>query len=220
MTQFNNVEYSRIWCFGDSWGFGSELKFSSGEIPFSQIIANNLGVELNNQSRPNMCLGLITKEVAQTAESFSRDDLVLVVIPPDSRWYTEWKTLNYDPSEKFFVGKSNEWFEYHHQLFIFAICEMLDKKNCGYLLMHNYGKFPLTKSRYCFSTYHNDCFLDQKSLTEILTDSPTDRISPIDVEKNLSSKIFHGPYFEGCISHPNQSGHQYIADKITERLSL
>jgi hypothetical protein len=214
----SSKKYNLIWCFGDSWGYGSELNFSAGEIPFAKIVANKLGTELRNLSVENLSLGLITREIALASDSFSKDDLVLVVIPPDSRWYTEWKTLGYNYDKIFFADKSDEWFEYHHQLFIFAICEMIDKKNCDYLLMHNYGKFPLDGSKYCFTNYHQDRFLDTKSLTELLTDSHASRISPIQVEINQSKAIFNGPYFEGCQWHPNELGHQYIADKITERL--
>ena len=215
----NGGKYNLIWCFGDSWGYGLELNFSLGEIPFAKIVANKFGTELRNLSVPGLPLGLITREIALAFDNFTTDDLVLVVIPPDSRWYTEWKVINYDHGKNFFADKSNEWFEYHHQLFIFAICEMLDKKNCDYLLMHNYGKYPLDESKYCFINYHQDRFLDKKSLTELLTNSPASRTSPIQIETDPPKKIFNGPYFEGCHCHPNQLGHQFIADKITERLS-
>jgi hypothetical protein len=211
-------KYNQIWVFGDSWGFGSELKFAQGEVPFANLLARIYDCQLSNWAIENQSLGLITRSVAQHAESFEKDDLVLIVIPPDSRWYTEWQTIQYSKQE-FFLDKSPEWFQYHHQLFIFAICEILEKKQCQYLLMHNYGDFPLKDYNYIFSKYHQDKFLSTKSLTELLTNSPKNKLDPIQVEIQQGNRIYTGPYFEGCRYHPNQAGHQMIANIIVERLN-
>lgn len=206
----------KVYCFGDSWGRGDELNFEQGEKPFSELIANDLGCKFINFSQSNMSLGLIVRQISQIAGQITSDHLILVVIPPDSRWYTEWKTLKYEKTE-FFNDKSNEWFKYHHQLFIFSICELLEKTKCKYLLMHNYGIFPLLGKNYQFSQYYKEKFLSKRSLTELLTQGQ-DHYHPIEIEQRQGSEIFYGPYFEGCICHPNQLGHQRIAYLIKKKI--
>lgn len=202
-------------CFGDSWGYGSELAFHKNEKPFARLLSKHFKCGLTNHAWPNRSLGLITRDIAEHVGKIHPDDLVLVVIPPDSRWYTEWETLDY-AKDPFFLDKSNDWFEYHHQLFIFSICEMLEKIKCRYLLMHNYGKFPLDSEKYYFSNFHRDKFLSKDSLTDLLTEKKLN-LSPIEAETQMM-KHFKGKYFEGCKFHPNQLGHQRIADLIVEKL--
>jgi hypothetical protein len=210
-------KFQKMYCFGDSWGAGAELNFSAGEKPFAELISIKRSCQLKNFSQPGMPLGIIVREIARQAKKISSNDLVLVVIPPDSRWYTEWKTINYNKKNNFFKDKTHDWFEYHHQLFIFTICEILNKTKAEYLLMHNYGNFPLTQSRYYFSNFYQEKFLDTQSLTALLT-GDTDNKSPIDAELTQDAGSFYGPYFEGCETHPNQKGHEKIAELIEQRL--
>lgn len=209
----------KIFCLGDSWGVGAELNFSKGEKPFAKLLADEFSYDLNNSSQNNLSLGLITRLLAQKAPEICKDDVVLVVIPPDSRWYTEWKTINYEKSSNFFYDKTNAWFQYHHQMFIFTICEILNKIGCRYVLMHNYGEFPLNDIGYYFSNYHADKFLGKESLTQTLTNADSDILTPIEVETNQNN-IFKGVYFEGNAYHPNQRGHIKIAELIKSKLKF
>jgi hypothetical protein len=128
--------------------------------------------------------------------------------------------MDYEKDTAFFIDKSNDWFEYHHQLFVFSICEILNKIQCQYLLMHNYGNYPLENRKYCFSNFHHDKFLSRQSLTQLLTGRETaGTISPLELE-TTKKRHFSGVYFKGCIWHPNQRGHQKIADDILEKLSI
>ena len=211
------MTYHKIFCFGDSWAYGSELNFNKGERPFANLLSEKFGCELTKLARPNRSLGLIVRDLSMAAKNINNKDLVLVVVPPDSRWYTQWSTIEYE-NNAFFNDKSNDWFEYHHQLFIFAICEMLEKIGCEYILMHNYGKFPLKREDYWFANFHHSRFLSEKSLTEILTDSDIDsRMLPIAIEIK-QQRFFRGKYFKGCHTHPNQLGHEKIAQTIIEKL--
>jgi hypothetical protein len=207
-----------LYCFGDSWGYGAELNFNIDEKPFAKLLANEFSYDLKNFSQNNMSLGLITRTISKVADQISNTDIVLVVIPPDSRWYTEWETIDYIESANFYIDKTDDWFSYHHQLFIFTICEMLKKTGCKYLLMHNYGEFPLHNSEYYFSKFYQDKFLSQNSLTDILTGSSNCKIGPIEVEKLQDGYLFYGPYFEGNRWHPNQKGHEKIAELIKLKL--
>ena len=208
--------FKNLYCFGDSWGAGAELNFSAGQKPFANLVSEKLSCQMLNFSIEGMSLGLIVRKIAKEAIKIKNNDLVLIVIPPDSRWYTEWKTIKYSDT-KFFRDKTNEWFAYHHQLFIFTICEILNKTKCQYLLMHNYGNFPLGDSQYYFSNLYQEKFLSRQSLTSLLTED-NQNLSPFDIEIQQPSKIFYGPYFKGCISHPNQQGHEKIAELIEHRI--
>lgn len=212
------MKFRHVFCFGDSWGYGSELNFERGEEPFAKLLANQFNCGLTNLAQPNRSMGLIVRDLAMAAKDIQADDLVLVVLPPDCRWYTEWKTILYRINT-FFTDKTDEWFEYHHQLFTFAVCETLDKIGCQYILMHNYGRFPLEKTTYSFSQFHHDRFLSKRSLTELLTDSNLDaEKAPIEIELQ-QRQFFKGIYFEGCRLHPNQLGHKRIAELIVKKLS-
>lgn len=204
--------FQNIFCFGDSWGYGSEL--NPGEKNFCEVMSEKFNIPLKNYSEPNMSLGLITRLLSLKINEITDKDLVLVVIPPDARWYTEWKTLNFEDIS-FFKDKSDDWFYYHQQLFIFSICELLNKVGCKYLLMHNYGEYPLIDRGYIFSKFSNEKFLDTRSLTELLTNNSSTELSPIKVEK-YQGIIFSGPYFNE--SHPNQEGHKKIAEFIINRI--
>ena len=214
------TEKKIIYCFGDSWGVGDEL--TQSEKPFCHLLADNLAYDLKNFSMSGMSLGMIVRKLSQTAHLIEKKDTVLVVIPPDSRWYTEWQTMNYNRSD-FFIDKTDDWFSYHHQLFIFSICEILNKIGCSYVLMHNYGEFPMKNSEYYFSKFYHEKFLSLQSLTSILTSKEDSGVSPIVVEilqKDHKDQLFFGPYFKGNICHPNQEGHIVIANLIEKKLQL
>ena len=184
---------------------------------------------MENLSLPNLSLGLILKKISETAKHIKSSDLVLVVIPPDCRWYVEsngqWSTLEYEKNQKFYMTVTNEWFLYHNQLFIYSIGKILEDIKCDFMFMHNYGKFPLSNNgNYYFSLAFKEKFLSEKSLTSLLiADSnktilaKDNHLSPIDVEK-FQNKIFYGAYFEGKEYHPNQKGHEYIANLILNKL--
>ena len=219
MTRLHQI-HDHLWCFGDSWAFGNELDFDAGEMPFAALLAHEWQIPSTNLGHQNFSMGLITRCVSMHSRQIKNNDLVLVVVPPDSRWYTQWTTIPYGQREHF-LDKDHDWFTYHHQLFIFSMCEMLDKTGCAYILMHNYGLYPLSASGYVMSDHHHDHFLSQLSLTELLTGSSEDRLLPEELERLAYAnprKLFTGPYFQGCRDHPNQAGHQRIADLIKERV--
>lgn len=208
-----------LFCFGDSWAAGAELK--PNEKPFADLLAADLLYDIQNYGQNNMSLGLILRQISITLPLISKDDIVLVVIPPDSRWYTEWATMDYSTFSELYISATDDWFIYHHQLFIFTICELLNKVGCRYLLMHNYGEFPLKDNRYCFSQFHADRFLSRSSLTSLLNNL-VDHNTPIELEtqSDPSKNLFYGPYFEGNAAHPNKRGHIRITEFIRAKLGI
>jgi hypothetical protein len=220
---------NKIYCFGDSWGAGAEL--NAGEHPFVHWTASTLNLPYENLSREGDSLGMILHTIVSSITKIDSDDIVLVIIPPDTRWYDENKEQGFytlmnwqrDDYFKFLNSKTLEWFKYHHAVFIYTIQKILDDIGCYYILAHNYGQIAETK-KYNLSIDYNK-FLSNTDLTSLLSG----RTSPwksyadhVPVEHRYDQdgpdgQNFTGIYFEGCYQHPNELGHQRIAELLIEK---
>lgn len=213
-----------VYCFGDSWGAGAELRHR--QQPFVHWVGETLEHEAVNKSTSGDSLGVILKKVERHATTLTKDDVVLIVIPPDVRWYSEKKgqfyTIGLDLKGKeyrrFLGAKSKAWFEYHHVLFIYTLQNLLKDIGCKFLLAHNYRRLP-DFNEYGFAI-DQDIFLSPFSLTYLLSTSEekaswdnynTAKDGPV-------PEMFSGKYFKGTVNHPNQLGHKKIAELICKRL--
>jgi hypothetical protein len=230
-----------IYCFGDSWGYGSELDFNS-EKPFINLISEELNTPFINKSVEGASFGHITHDIL-THNKFNTNDFVLVVVPPDVRWYFENINNNIStlmiPDENFLtdnsidkirkselmlyintIGHRKMWYQYHQSLFLFTLQEFFKKNNIHFLFTHNYGKLKIYKPFNDLLSKENFLNFD-RSLTSLLTN-----LDDIDlIEKQLDGpykSMFIGEFFEGKGYHPNQLGHNEIKNivlkhkKITE----
>lgn len=214
----------KVFSFGDSWGYGSELK--PKEIPFGQIIANNLGVEHINLSKEGMSFPCIMFEIFDHAKKINEDDVVLIIIPPDIRWYSM------DPAKKFYtvtpfksteeewknyvLKKPLEWFIHHHNLFMFSIQSLLKEKKCKYMMAHNYGTLKIVDPY--VELIDTSVFLSDMSLTKLL--GSNDWKENYTKDSDGPDIEFTGKYFAGNITHPNQLGHKKIAELINQKMKL
>ena len=73
-----------IWCFGDSWGYGSEL--NENENPFVYHLAKDLGEKFINFSSQGNSYSVIVTRIFGNVRDINSDDTILIVIPPDIRW--------------------------------------------------------------------------------------------------------------------------------------
>jgi len=219
-----------IYCFGDSWGVGAELK--SGEKPFVALFDK----PYKNYSSQGNSYPKIVSQVFDCIHKINSEDTVLVVIPPDIRWIEQdgkafrSHNLSDDGYLEWVRNKDEYWFRYHTSLFTYSIQSALDGIGCTYLFMHNYGGEFIVDDRFK-SLINTDNFLDiKKSLTTLLEandvyqawekndniiDGPVSE-SPFVVLKNR--KVFNSKYFEGTASHPNQLGHYKIKELIEDAL--
>lgn len=228
-----------IYCFGDSWGYGSEMDLSH-EKPFINLISEDLKIPFINKSVEGSSFGHITHEIINYS-GFNSNDFVIVIIPPDIRWYFENINNNIStlmvPNEDFINDKSIDevrkselklyvdtithrkiWYEYHQSLFIFTLQEFFKKTNLHFLFVHNYGKLKIYKPFNDLISKEN--FLNfNKSLTGILTNLEDINL----IEKQLDGPIdnmFIGKFFEGNGYHPNQLGHYEIKNIILKNKKI
>lgn len=229
----SNNEYNKIvntlFCFGDSWGAGAELK--PGEQPFAQIVATALNIHFDNYSMQGHSLGIILHSIVSNVNKLQPDDTVIVVVPPDTRWYDEnekdgfYSLMKWDDDYfKFLNKKTLDWFTYHHAMFVYTIQKTLNDVGCYYVMAHNYGQIDEYK-KYNFQIDYQK-FLSDTNLTQLLTnegkqwDSYPEHLKTrcTDVQDGPPELLFTGKYFEGCQQHPNQLGHQRIAELILEKI--
>lgn len=219
-----------LYCFGDSWGYGSELDLSY-EVPFINVLAEKSNVEFINHSQQGSALGKITHTIFQN--TFQKEDFVIIVVPPDTRWYYE--NINNGISSLFqmslehlngtsdlhmkefihyidTISHKKIWFQYHTSLFIFSIQQYFETTSTNYMFVHNYG---IINPYGVFDTIiKKHKFLDfNRSLTSLLTG--VEDYDIIKLNKDTPNpNIFVGEYFEGNGSHPNQKGHIKIGEMI------
>ena len=206
----------QVIAFGDSWAYGSELQ--AGEQPFVHWFAEAVNAPYTNYGVEGASLAMVTKTVVDNLVKITQDSVVLVIIPPDVRWYSETETKGFytikdwDEYVRVAGDHSMEWFVYHHAMFIYTIQKLLDDCGCRYIIAHNYGgidRLPTYSFPIDYST-----FLSTQDLTSILSD-----------KVNTWARLFHDPeaelftgkYFEGCIHHPNLLGHKRIAELMLEK---
>jgi hypothetical protein len=219
-----------LYCFGDSWGKGHELDLSY-EVPFINVLAQKSNVEFTNISEGGCSLGKITHSIFQN--TFKKEDFVVIIVPPDTRWYYEnesggmtslfvtssghLRSMNdlemreYNHWLHTMIHKKT-WFQYHISLFIFSIQQYLETTSTNYMFIHNYGQ--VTPFGVFDTIINKHRFLDfNRSLTSLLTGVEEEDLFKL-TQNNPYHNIFSGEYFEGKESHPNQKGHIRISDMI------
>jgi len=213
-----------LWGFGDSWGEGCGL--APNETPYTQILADKLNLDCTNLATGGNSLGEITDKFIKHSNNFKPNDIVLITIPPDTRWHvpssahsTEIHSLfsqepKYDSFLRLIKGNIY-WFHWHHSIFLNFIYHHARHKKVTLFMQHNYGKVTLIPEL----EYISEDFIDFKtSMTGWLTgndmyDYHLDKPNHcgLDCQKVLYNKFF----FEGD-SHPNQLGHNEIATRLYE----
>jgi hypothetical protein len=226
-----NNEIKNLIVFGDSWAAGAEL--SAHEKPFGYWVAQSLNIPWKNYGQEGSSLGLILYTIIKQLALIEKTDLIVVIVPPDTRWYDEnekqgfYSLQNFQRKDyfKFLNNKTLEWFRYHHAVFIYLIQKILEDVGCQYIMAHNYGQINEYQKYNLNIDY--DRFLDTQSLTELLSYHPIGWKSypehlPMNHrydEDGPSPSVFAGPYFTGCVSHPNESGHKLISQLLINKIN-
>ena len=215
-----------IYCFGDSWGEGAELK--ENENPFVYHLAKDLGEKFINFSSQGNSYSVIVTRIFGNVRNINSDDTILIVIPPDTRWMEQdgkgrWKAkfkphmLKDSGYKEWVINKDDYWFRYHASLFTYSIQSALDGIGCKYLFMQNYGGEFIIDYRFK-SLINVDNFLNIKSsLTTLL--GGKDEYESWDLENNgPDMQMKKSIYFEEHHTHPNELGHKRIAKLIKDKI--
>jgi hypothetical protein len=223
----------KVFCFGDSWAYGAELNRPQVlEHPFIHWFASELGMGYKNYGEEGASLGIILHRLVTQIKNITKRDIVLIIIPPDIRWYDENRREGFHSlmnwrQEDYFKSLNNKtlaWFKYHHALFIYSIQKILDDTGCYYIMAHNYGQIEETKNFNLKIDY--DRFLSTADLTNLLSEVPHNWRSyadhmPFDQQMDedgpLYNHEFSGKYFKGTVNHPNELGHKRIAELFLEK---
>ena len=211
-----------IWVFGDSWAEGYGLK--EDEKRFSDFLSEHYQTEVTNLGMSASSMGQVAAEIFKNSDKFRYSDVLIAIIPPDVRWY---KILNDEYQvhslyeglpdyEKFLdVFYQPAWFTYHHSLFIYSICQLAHQKGMVLLLAHNYGKLKIAP--FFESLIDNNVFLSRdKSLVHHLSGEEMWKDN-FKLKDNYGMRQIDGEYFIPRNNHPNEAGHKFIANLITER---
>lgn len=215
--------------YGDSWVYGSEL--NEGEKPFTYHLEQLTGIKTFNYGLEGCAYGHMTHTIL-TDKKPNSNTFIIVVIPPDIRWYSEthgnyYSLFNLGDIENLSavhpaqlrdfehyydtLNVRESWFNYNSTLFTYTLYNYFKERNTGFLLMHNYG----TLSHYSNlkSMIPEDIFLSyDMSLTAIL--GGEDRDLYAEKKDGPVPEMFTGKYFEGNETHPNELGHKRIAELI------
>jgi len=209
----------KIITFGDSWSAGWGLK--KEENTFTNFLAYFLRCKEINYGKSSSSLGHILHDMAQNIHNVKQNDFVIVIIPPDTRWYTESGRYNFrsmllgDKDYKNFINdKSDYWFRYHHSLFVHSIYNICNQMNLNYILAHNYGNLEFIKP---FDQLIPDSiFLDRyNSLTTLLGGED---YANYDLNHDGPPDTIKGNNFIHNDTHPNEKGHKLIAEMILGKI--
>jgi hypothetical protein len=215
---------STLWSFGDSWGVGWNLP--EHHQNYSEILSEKLNMPLCNFSDPGVSLGEIAHKFVRKSDGISSDDLVLVTVPPDSRWYKASEhpvevlkpiySTDHD-YQKFveLIHANTYWFTWHHSLFLSMIYYHAQRLGCHLVMQHNYGSLDLVPEL----EFVKESFADQNhSMTYWLIGSDVYQLEITDDGSEHCAPAFQNfsesEYFLHEDNHPNQLGHQVIADKL------
>ena len=223
----------KVFCFGGSNATGYMLDWKSGEKPFVDHFAKSLNIESINYSENGSSLGIVLHRLVAHHTEISKDDLVLVMIPPDVRWYDEneeqgfYSLSNYmieDYYHKFLNNKTLEWFRYHHSLFVYSIQKILDDIGCYYAMAHDYGDISEWK-KYGLNIDFSK-FLSDVDVSNLLSVNPQSwEIYPDHIEPREHQFMYDGPnghdtespYIMPDNGHPSDLGHKKLAELFLEK---
>jgi lysophospholipase L1-like esterase len=210
----------RILTFGDSWGVGAGLQ--STEKNFTDFLSEFTDAPKTNFSKSGISLGHILHIYVNNIKKASKEDFVIVIIPPDVRWYTM-KTKNScstlaigDKSYNNFIkDKSIYWFKYHHSLFIHSLYTISEYYKLNYIFAHNYGSLKIIEP---FQPLIPDnIFLNKKrSLTSLLGSNDYKNYN---LKEDGPPAPLVGDNFIPGDTHPNEKGHKVIAQLLLDKFN-
>lgn len=200
-----------LFVFGDSWPQGAELK--PGEKTFGEIIAKNLDFNFNNRAIPSTGIPhliLQVQEVVQQSKFFNLNKnrslfLFFLSSPLRDLIWKEGKNIGLNPThpedvEWYAKYSSDELIEYRTNTTLLALQKICSYYQIQSFFVWGWDKVDLWPEIDTTNFYPISC-------AEMFTDNYTTIINL----KNSKNK-----YIWPNGGHPNQLGHQLIADNLSK----
>ena len=149
------ININRIYSYGDSWARGAELTPAGVDVDkrrhYTYWLSKSLNCPYEVSALSGGSFGKIVHQVIKDLHKFDSNSLVLVIVPPDVRWYDQ---SGDDHEEEFrdisstdedylpLLGKNKGtyWFRWHWSLFLYTLHSILNQKEIPFITMHNWGK--------------------------------------------------------------------------------
>ena len=220
--------------FGDSWTFGSELhtpQFSS----WPYLLANKLNAELINLGTPASSIGHLIVQLFQfinQIENYRDHKIIFMVgLSGRSRYLTYFNELNefvnITPEAVYRTGDIKPTGQPPDD-----ILEMLPYKGIHYRYVDSeeYANFIVAQTLFSFQTFTKASnidsiyfsYFDYPDLTHYQNIVNTKLLYPNTLTKTLTGAEYSIPevrenvYFQNKLFHPNEQGHQRIAEILLE----
>ena len=211
-----------IHVFGDSWAYGYGLEHRERDC-FGGLIGHHYGEPVKNYAIPASSMGHVTYEFMKQRHTFKQNDKVLVIIPPDVRWYRiedgfATSLFNGMPLYEDWLEKhaTLEWFIYNHSMFIHTLISASKQTNINLVLAHNYGNLKI--HAHFENLIDTNFLLDKdKSLCYLLSGSEK-WAGNYTISANNSMQEIQHPMFIVGDNHPNELGHKQIAELMIRKL--
>jgi hypothetical protein len=218
--------------FGDSWTFGSELDKPQQDA-WPQLVANKIGAGLVNLGTPASSIGHLTVQLFNFLDQYPNykdyQTIFMVGLTAQSRYLSYSNAsdefVNITPDAVYRTGDIRPTGQSPED-----IGHLLGVKELHYKLVDhkNYSKFLATQVVFLFQqfTNHNNIdaiffsYFDQLNLDQYFIDKHT--ILPETITKLISGQDYAVPairdnfYFKHKLFHPNEHGHQAIADLLLD----
>ena len=205
--------------FGDSWPYGAELSF--GEKPYGKLLSEKLNTNFYNYATPSSSIEHMVVQCDKfIKEKLNKDEKNIAIFFLTSPH----RLLAYDSqgNEEHIYPLQNKIgskaYHYYH-----VSSKKLDdlKANISILALqkmcveHNIDDYYINgwiKPNFFISGINLNKFYNQGNTTV------ADFFNGIDENEFLASSNINknNPYIYPKVNHPNQSGHQLIADKLEE----
>ena len=200
--------------FGDSWAFGAEL--AESELPFGQIVANNVGKKFINYAKTSTSLDHLILQLNECVNDRPKYNRVTAIF-----FLTDYsRTLTIQDTEIKPISACEDTFKSYYRD-VYSNDLGLFKANVIMLaLQHICQQFDIDDYYICGWTPIAFTFpgIDKNKIYNQGLSTCIDILDIPDIERNIPDYFYHenNYYFRPNLCHPNQQGHRAIADALTK----
>jgi hypothetical protein len=222
--------FNQLINLGDSWAAGHGV---SEHCRYANLLADKYQAKIIDLSESGDSLGVVLWKFIKYLENhqLTEQDLVLVTMPPDIRWY-QWSKFsrpecdfngmsisgNHDSYIQFLDGCNADtgWFKAHAGLFCTYIINHCKLHNIQILIQHNYGTLTDIPEPFATQLKQSVADYDHSMWNWLGLTEWQDNYADIHVDGPPGVPPPDNSYMLPNDNHPNQAGHSLIAEKLYE----